>query len=239
VSVYCDQLYEYTFWGATTSNPINDPNLRLEAYTAAARRGAQVRILLDSVYDDPADPRGNIATCAYVNGLASSESLDLACKTGNPTGAGIHNKMVLVNAGGQGCVHTGSINGSENSSKNNREFAVQVQSDAAYNYLASVFWDDSRGIAEYLPIVLNNYPSPTPIGWCSIMCTPPACRPDEEWYCPGSCPCGCGTRCATRTPVPRAESQLVTPASSTPIPLVAVVIGLMGYVGLMLRIRGR
>jgi cardiolipin synthase len=238
-TVLVEQLYEYTFWGPTSSNPTEDPNPRLEAYIAAARRGARVRMLLDPVYEDPGDVRGNTATCAYVNAIAAAESLDLGCKLANPAGAGIHNKMVLVWADGKGYVHTGSINGSENSSKNNREFAVQVQSDAAYNYLASVFWDDSRGIAEYLPIVLHNYPSPTPIGWCSIMCTPPACRPDEEWYCPGSCPCGCGTRCATRTPVPRAESQLVTPASSTPIPLVAVVIGLMGYVGLMLRIRGR
>jgi hypothetical protein len=50
--------------------------------------------------------------------------------------------MVLVRAGGLGYVYTGSINGSENSSKNNREFAVQVQSNAAYNYLAGVFWYD-------------------------------------------------------------------------------------------------
>ena len=92
--------------------------------------------MLDSVFDDPGDVRGNTATCAYVNGIASSEGLDLACKLGNPTGNGIHNKMVLVLDDGQGYVHTGSINGSENSSKNNREFAVQVQSRAAYDYLS-------------------------------------------------------------------------------------------------------
>jgi cardiolipin synthase len=141
-TVLVQQLYEYQFWGSTTSNPAADPNPRLEAYIAAAGRGATVRLLLDSVFDDPGDPRGNTATCAYVNDLASSESLDVACKLGNPTGNGIHNKMVLVRAGGLGYVHTGSINGSENSSKNNREFAVQVQSNAAYNYLAGVFWYD-------------------------------------------------------------------------------------------------
>ena len=48
--------------------------------------------------------------------------------------------MVLVKVGGQGWVHTGSINGSENSSKGNRELAVQVKSTAAYEYLANVFW---------------------------------------------------------------------------------------------------
>jgi len=33
-----------------------------------------------------------------------------------------------------------------------------------------------------------------------IMCTPPACAPDEMYYCPGDCPGGCGTMCATATP---------------------------------------
>jgi hypothetical protein len=32
------------------------------------------------------------------------------------------------------------------------------------------------------------------------MCTPPACAPDEMFYCPGECPNGCGTTCATATP---------------------------------------
>ncbi len=156
-TVLVEQLYERKFWGPTTSDPANDPNLRLEAYIAAARRGARVRILLDSVYDDPADSRGNAATCTYVNGVAASESLDLQCLLGNPTGTGIHNKMVLVWNGTQGWTHTGSINGSENSVKNNRELAVQVKSTDGYNYLAQVFdydWVVSGGG----PIL----PTPTP-----------------------------------------------------------------------------
>ena len=32
-------------------------------------------------------------------------------------------------------------------------------------------------------------------------CTPPACSPDEVYYCPDECPGGCGTICATPTPV--------------------------------------
>ncbi len=32
------------------------------------------------------------------------------------------------------------------------------------------------------------------------VCTPPACAPDEMYYCPGDCPQGCGTTCATATP---------------------------------------
>jgi len=161
-----EQLYEYTFWGPTTANPADNPNPRLEATIAAARRGALVRILLDSVYEDPGDVRGNTATCAYANGIAAAEGLDLGCKLANPAGTGIHNKMVLVLDDGKGYVHTGSINGSENSSKNNREFAVQVQSDAAYGYLASVFWHDwgEERNAAFLPLVTRAYAPPLPPG---------------------------------------------------------------------------
>ncbi len=34
-----------------------------------------------------------------------------------------------------------------------------------------------------------------------IMCTAPACRAGEVYYCGGECPGGCGTSCATPTPV--------------------------------------
>lgn len=164
--VYVEQLYEYKFWGPTSSNPTADPNPRLEAYIAAARRGAAVRLILDSAFNEPLDPRGNTATCAYVNNIAANESLDLQCVLGNPTGTGIHNKMVLVRASGQGWVHTGSINGSENSSKQNREMAVQVRSSEAYNYLAQMFRYDCaasgctlpKDETVYLPVLLTMYP---------------------------------------------------------------------------------
>jgi cardiolipin synthase len=159
-SVLVEQLYEYKYWGPAGSSPSADPNLRLEAYLDAARRGAQVRLLLDSFYDTPGDARSNAATCAYANDIASAEGLDMVCRRGNPTGTGIHNKMVLVSAGGQGWVHTGSINGSENSSKANRELAVQVESSAAYAYLAGVFQHDwalagEQTMTVYLPLIVK------------------------------------------------------------------------------------
>ncbi len=165
--VLVEQLYEYQYWGPTSSHPISDPNPRLEAYIAAARRGAVVRLLLDSAFNDPFDPRGNTATCAYVNAIAANESIDIQCLIGNPTGTGIHNKMVLVLAGGQGWVHTGSLNGSETSVKQNREMAVQVQSRQAYEDLSQVLWWDwvTSGGAEvpppkyvFLPMVARYVP---------------------------------------------------------------------------------
>jgi len=167
-TVLVEQLYEYKYWGPTSSTPITDPNPRLEAYIAAAQRGALVRILLDSAYNDPGDPRGNTATCDYVNSVAASTGLDLACQLGNPTGTGIHNKMVLVRSGGQDWVHTGSINGSENSSKQNREMAVQVKSTEAYDRLATVFWYDYR-YKVYLPVAMRDYPPASPASDLQIM----------------------------------------------------------------------
>ena len=178
--VLVEQLYEYKYWGMTNSSPITDPNPRLEAYIAAARRGATVDILLDAAHDNPMDPRGNTATCAYVNNIAGNEKLNLACLLGNPTGTGLHNKMVLVTASDRGWVHTGSINGSENSSKQNREVAVQVESLQAYDALAQVFWYDwlaSGGTLPpptyaYIPLIMNRYAAPTP---------PPPPPPSSTW----------------------------------------------------------
>jgi phosphatidylserine/phosphatidylglycerophosphate/cardiolipin synthase-like enzyme len=149
--LYVQQLNERPYWGATTSNPVADPNPRLEAYLDAARRGAVVRIMLDSFFDDPDSAVSNAATCAYANEMARNEMLPLRCQLGNPTGLGIHNKMVLAQIDGQGYVHVGSINGTEISHKGNRELALQVQSDAAYAYLVGLFQGDAPRVV-YLPM---------------------------------------------------------------------------------------
>jgi hypothetical protein len=54
------QLQERPHWGATTSNRADDPNVRLEYFIAAARRGARVRILLDSYFDAEDSPVSNV-----------------------------------------------------------------------------------------------------------------------------------------------------------------------------------
>ncbi|HSN75971.1 MAG TPA: phospholipase D-like domain-containing protein, partial [Anaerolineae bacterium] len=132
------QLYERVNWGGADDTPPTAPNPRLLAYLEAARRGATVRILLDSFFD----PGSNSQTVAYLTLLAQAEQLDLIARLANPAGRGLHNKMVLVQAGGAGWVHVGSLNGSEASAKINRELALQVQSNAVYDYLAAVFWQD-------------------------------------------------------------------------------------------------
>lgn len=65
---------------------------------------------------------------------------------------------------------------------------------------------DSLSPEQLLPVVQVLSPqSATPLPWPEtpmLMCTPPACGPDEVYYCDGDCPGGCGTTCATPTPFP-------------------------------------
>ncbi len=145
--ILLEALDEPPFWGSSDSNPTQDPNPRLEAYIDAARRGATVRVLLDAFFDnqDLDNPRSNLRTIEYVKAVAQAEGLDLDARRGNPTGRGIHNKMLLARVAGEGWVIAGSLNGGETSSKLNREVSLRVRSAAAYDYLAALFWSDWQG----------------------------------------------------------------------------------------------
>jgi hypothetical protein len=154
-----EQLYERLHWGAAGGTPDSDPNLRLSAYLDAARRGASVRILLDSFLDQQGD---NAETARYLRSVAASENLDLKVRLANPASFGLHSKLVLADVDGRGYVHIGSINGSEASSKVNREMALQVQSDGAFHYLKSVFDYDWLGATPlvFIPLVANAHLPP-------------------------------------------------------------------------------
>jgi hypothetical protein len=149
-----EQMYERLHWGNTSSEVAADPNPRLEAYIEAARRGARVRILLDNGLDRE---RRNYETAFYLLQVSAAEGLDLDVRLGDPTLWGLHNKMVLVRLGAHQYLHVGSLNGSEVSSKVNRELALQVRSSGAYAYLREVWdydWAHSRAPHEqYLPMV--------------------------------------------------------------------------------------
>ena len=136
------QMYEDKFWGEGSSNPIADPNPRLEAVIAAARRGARVRLLLDSYFDDPEQLRSNQATVEYVRAIAAAEGLNLEARTGNPTAGGIHAKLVLVRIGERRWAAVGSLNGGETSHKLNREVVLLVEQRDLYARLYSVVEHD-------------------------------------------------------------------------------------------------
>jgi phosphatidylserine/phosphatidylglycerophosphate/cardiolipin synthase-like enzyme len=177
--VTVEQLYEYPNWG-------DAPNVRLDAYIRAARRGATVRILLNSgSFDVYADIDKNITTTDQINALARAQGLDLQARVGNPTRYGIHSKLVLVKLNGAGLAysHVGSINGSEASSKVNRELAVQVESKNLYAALARVLaadWNLSAPI--FMPLVMRNYKAPDHLLISEVLYDPSG-NPDtgREW----------------------------------------------------------
>jgi phosphatidylserine/phosphatidylglycerophosphate/cardiolipin synthase-like enzyme len=159
-----EQLDEPPHWGASTSNPIADPNLRLEALIAAARRGVKVRLLLDRFFDDAALPTSNAATVQYVESLrAVSPTLraNLEVRLGDPALYGLHSKLFLFDIGGRKMVHAGSLNGTETANKANREVALQVESGAAYAYLRNMFeYDWAFQPRVRLPLVVRDYFAP-------------------------------------------------------------------------------
>lgn len=136
------QLYEHKYWGDSTSNPVADPNLRLQALIDAARRGAKVRLLLDSFFDDGEALRSNRTTVDYVRTIAAAEGLPLAARLGNPVGGGIHAKILLVRLGEEKWSAVGSLNGGEFSHKMNREVVMLTDMAGVYTRLAEIFeWD--------------------------------------------------------------------------------------------------
>lgn len=159
-----EQLSEPPFWGSSTSNPIDDPNVRLEALIAAAGRGAQVQLLLDRYFDDSASLTSNTATISYLQALrAASPTLmsNLQVRLGDPALFGLHNKLFLFNVGGRKIVHAGSLNGTETSSKVNREVALHVQSAAAYDYLHTMFeYDWAFQPRVRFPLIARNFVAP-------------------------------------------------------------------------------
>jgi hypothetical protein len=68
--------------------------------------------------------------------------------------------MVLVQLTGQGYIHLGSINGTEQSNKGNRELAIQFQSNEAYALLANMFWRDWPFTEPIYPVIFEGYVGP-------------------------------------------------------------------------------
>lgn len=154
--ILTQQLVERQVWRE------NDPyggNPRLIELIEAARRGAEVWMMLDEYFDDSSESLSNHGTCLYVNQLALEEKLNLHCQLQNPAGLGIHNKMMLFQIGGVGFSHIGSFNGTEQSFKGNREVGITIQSNDLYAALAKVFWGDWRFV-NYLPLAYHSYIGP-------------------------------------------------------------------------------
>ncbi len=137
--LYLVQLSEHKYWGDGDSNPIADPNPRLQLLIEAARRWVKMRLLLDSLFDDPEALRSNQATVEYLEAVAAAEGLDIVGAVGNPTGGGIHAKWLLARVNGVTWSAVGSLNGGEISHKVNREVVLMVDHPLVYDRLSAAF----------------------------------------------------------------------------------------------------
>ena len=118
----------------------------LEEAIDAARRGAEVRIILDSYYYNIEGENDNDEMAAYINSVASSESLPLEARLISLDSGyleKVHNKGVIVDGRS---VLVSSINWNENSPSYNREAGLIIEHPGAAGYFMEVFdsdWDSS------------------------------------------------------------------------------------------------
>ena len=160
-SVYSEQLEEPYFWGGASGDPVHDPNPRLQAALTAAQNGAQAWLIFDSFYARQSDLRSNFATLRFLRDVRAQTNWNINVAMGNPTAHGIHNKAWLVNRQGTGYSQIGSWNGSEASSKVNREMSVLIESTEVFEYLKHVFENDWRwSNPMQLPTVMSSYTAP-------------------------------------------------------------------------------
>jgi cardiolipin synthase len=129
-------------WGRQSTLRINPI---VEKAIEAASRGVKVRVLLNDervFVDTSADPqvaKGNEKTAALLERIAECKKIDIAAKIIDIEATGIryiHNKGILVDSDQ---VLVSSINGTENSVKNNRETALAITSTDTSAYFTKIF----------------------------------------------------------------------------------------------------
>lgn len=143
-SVYIEQLYVHKEWG-------EEPNQYLEAAIDAARRGCEVKILMDSSWYNVAS---NSETVSYVNKIAEVEKLDVEArlKRDDPYLSKMHTKGMVVD--GDKTLIT-SINWNEDSPVKNREVGVIVTNREVGEYYTEVFFYDWDAPKEERPVFIG------------------------------------------------------------------------------------
>jgi phosphatidylserine/phosphatidylglycerophosphate/cardiolipin synthase-like enzyme len=136
-SIHVEMFYAHTAWGAF-------PNPYLDALVTAARRGVEVRLLLDASWFnvDEDDPIDNDDTVLYLNTVAANEGLDLQAKLVDLEVHGftqLHAKGFVVDGR---TVLVSSVNWNRNSPTANREAGLLVENEEVAAYFEDVFaWD--------------------------------------------------------------------------------------------------
>jgi len=119
-------------------------NPYLQAAIDAARRGVEVRIILDSFYYNTEDEADNDEIVAEVNGISDREHIPIEARMIDLSSTGLlklHAKGVVADDS----VFISSINWNENSPVFNREAGLIIEDKTAAGYFASVFEYDWKG----------------------------------------------------------------------------------------------
>lgn len=137
--------YIYKWWGpaAAEENLTRYPQPYLTEILSAARRGVEVKVLLDRRNVRTDSLRDNHQVVRYLNEIAAREKLKLEARLVNMDQSGIgrtyHNKSFIVD----GAVVISSINGSENSFRYAREMALKFDGAPAFtSYYKDLFLHD-------------------------------------------------------------------------------------------------
>lgn len=116
------------------------PNLYLDCALNAARRGCEVKILLDGKYIDAEENKTlNLDTALYVNTIAQAENLNLEARVVRFEASylsKIHTKGVIIDGER---VLISSINWNYNSVARNREAGVIIESNDLATYFEAIF----------------------------------------------------------------------------------------------------
>ncbi len=175
--ILVEHMYLYKYWGDTTCNETDCPNLYLQDLIDAARRGVRVRVTLGAAFVDPTNPRDNTYTVAMLNSIAASEGLDMEARLENLDVNGlekIHNKGFIIDGEK---VLISSVNGSENSPVNNREAGILIESPAVAEFYRDVWhWNWHMGKDENG----NAQPRKEPV-ISEVMYDPAGTESAEEW----------------------------------------------------------
>lgn len=142
------QLQFMTLPQVWKSGPKSSINPLITELVKMAKTGVDVRVLLNDERafggGDPAEPKANEITVAYLSKLASCYNLNLDAKVIDTKATNIsyiHNKGIIVD---DYKTLVSSINGTMNAVMNNREMALQIEGTAPALYFKDVFnsdWD--------------------------------------------------------------------------------------------------
>jgi cardiolipin synthase len=146
-SISVEQYYAYQHWGSVKYDTVETaPSPLLEALIGEARRGIDVRVLLDSTYFNMDEEKGvsNLHTIDYLNSIGEAGGIPLSAKAIDLDRSGLekaHNKGLVIDGK---LVLVSSINWNENSVMNNREVGLVISGEAA-GYYARAFEHDWSG----------------------------------------------------------------------------------------------